>query len=111
MQGVVLGGYLQGIDVKDEPFAGGTFDWLAPFPLFTGLALRRRLRAARRDLARHEDRGRARRMTRAAGRKTLLLAVLVIMAIISLWTPLAFERIAERWFTWPNISTCRRCRC
>jgi cytochrome d ubiquinol oxidase subunit II len=25
------------------------------------------------------------------------------MAIISLWTPLAFERIADRWFTWPNI--------
>ena len=25
------------------------------------------------------------------------------MAVISLWTPLAFERIAERWFAWPNI--------
>ncbi len=25
------------------------------------------------------------------------------MVIISLWTPLAFDRIAERWFTWPNI--------
>jgi cytochrome d ubiquinol oxidase subunit II len=33
----------------------------------------------------------------------LLLAVLTIMVIISLWTPLAFDRIAERWFTWPNI--------
>ena len=33
----------------------------------------------------------------------LLPAVLVIMAIISLWTPLAFERIADRWFAWPNI--------
>ena len=33
----------------------------------------------------------------------LLLAVLVIMVIVSLWTPLAFERIADRWFTWPNI--------
>ena len=34
MQGVVLGGYLQGIEVNDK-FAGGAFDWLAPFPLFT----------------------------------------------------------------------------
>ena len=25
------------------------------------------------------------------------------MVIISLWTPLAFDRIAERWFTWPNL--------
>ena len=35
--------------------------------------------------------------------KRLLIVVLVIMVIISLWTPLAFERIAERWFSWPNI--------
>ena len=25
------------------------------------------------------------------------------MVIISLWTPLAIDRIAERWFTWPNM--------
>ena len=25
------------------------------------------------------------------------------MAIVSLWTPLAFERIAERWFSLPNF--------
>ena len=39
MQGVVLGGYLQGIEVKDKAFAGGSLDWFAPFPLFTGVAL------------------------------------------------------------------------
>src|SRR4051812_21082492 len=39
MQGVVLGGYVQGINVQDNKFAGGTFDWFAPFPLFTGVAL------------------------------------------------------------------------
>jgi cytochrome d ubiquinol oxidase subunit II len=35
--------------------------------------------------------------------KTLLLGVLLFMAIVSLWTPLQFERIAARWFTLPNI--------
>jgi cytochrome d ubiquinol oxidase subunit II len=35
--------------------------------------------------------------------KLLLLAVLACMAIVSLWTPLAFERIAARWFSLPNI--------
>jgi cytochrome d ubiquinol oxidase subunit II len=29
--------------------------------------------------------------------------VLVFMAGVSLWTPLAFPRIAERWFSAPNI--------
>jgi cytochrome bd ubiquinol oxidase subunit II len=35
--------------------------------------------------------------------KVLLLLVLASMAIVSLWTPLAFERIALRWFSLPNI--------
>ena len=51
VQGVVLGGFLQGITSRTAHFAGGTFDWLAPFPLFCGLGARRRLRAARRDVA------------------------------------------------------------
>ena len=102
MQGVVLGGYLQGIEVKDKAFAGGSLDWLAPFPLFTGVAL----------LAGHALLGATWLVMKIDGplaedargwAKKLLLAVLAIMAIISLWTPLAFERIAERWFAWPNI--------
>jgi cytochrome bd ubiquinol oxidase subunit II len=27
----------------------------------------------------------------------------VFMAVVSIWTPLAFERIATRWFSTPNI--------
>ena len=68
MQGVVLGGYLQGIKVANgHQFAGGTFDWLSPFSMFTGVCARRRLRAARRDVARHEDGRRARRGARRLG--------------------------------------------
>ena len=35
--------------------------------------------------------------------KWLLLMTMVLLAIISIWTPLAFERVAERWFSWPNL--------
>ena len=38
MQGVILGGLINGITVKDGAFAGGILDWLTPFPLFIGLA-------------------------------------------------------------------------
>src|SRR3990170_4526718 len=102
MQGVVLGGYLQGINVQNNQFAGGTFDWLAPFPLFTGLSL----------LVGYALLGTTWLVMKTEGElavnarrwaQYLLLAVLVIMVVISLWTPLAFDRIAERWFTWPNI--------
>jgi cytochrome d ubiquinol oxidase subunit II len=41
---------------------------------------------------------------RARGQaKTLLVAVLVFIAIVSLWTPLTEPRIAARWFSLPNF--------
>jgi cytochrome d ubiquinol oxidase subunit II len=41
---------------------------------------------------------------RARGQsKILLLAVLVFMGAVSAYTPLAFERITQRWFSIPNI--------
>ena len=102
MQGVMLGGFLQGITVENRQFAGGTFDWFAPFPLFTGFALivGYALLGATWLVMKTEGEVavNARRWA-----QYLLLAVLVIMVIISLWTPLAFDRIAERWFTWPNL--------
>jgi cytochrome d ubiquinol oxidase subunit II len=36
--------------------------------------------------------------------KVLLIAVLVFMAVVSIWTPLMEPRIAARWFTLPNIA-------
>ncbi|MEI6260265.1 MAG: cytochrome d ubiquinol oxidase subunit II [Deltaproteobacteria bacterium] len=38
-QGVTLGGYISGIQVQDNLFAGGPFDWLTPFSIMTGIAL------------------------------------------------------------------------
>ncbi|MGZ5889101.1 MAG: cytochrome d ubiquinol oxidase subunit II [Hyphomicrobium sp.] len=102
MQGVVLGGYLQGIEVKDKAFAGGSLDWFAPFPLFTGVALLGGYALLGATWLVMKVDGPLAEDARGWAKK-LLPAVLVIMAIISLWTPLAFERIADRWFAWPNI--------
>jgi cytochrome d ubiquinol oxidase subunit II len=38
-QGVVLGEYVQGFAVSGRHFAGGSFDWVKPFPLATGAGL------------------------------------------------------------------------
>src|SRR6187401_1417075 len=35
-QGVILGGLIQGIAVKDGQFSGGHFDWLTPFAMLCG---------------------------------------------------------------------------
>jgi cytochrome d ubiquinol oxidase subunit II len=101
-QGVILGGLIQGVTVVDGRFAGGTFDWATPFALMcgVGLVVGYALIGATWLVAKTDGplADSARRASRG-----LLAAVLVFIAIVSLWTPVGFERIAERWFTAPNI--------
>jgi cytochrome d ubiquinol oxidase subunit II len=102
MQGVILGGLLQGITVVDGRFAGGPFDWLTPFSLMCGLGLVAGygLLGATWLVLRTEG-GLAEYSRRQA--RVLLVAVLAFIALVSIWTPLEIERIAERWFSMPNI--------
>jgi len=39
MQGMILGGFVQGIEVDGRSFAGNPLDWLSAFSVMTGLAL------------------------------------------------------------------------
>jgi cytochrome d ubiquinol oxidase subunit II len=101
-QGVILGGLIQGIKVSNGAFAGGVFDWATPFAILCGLGLAAGYGFLGATwLVMKTEGGVARRARTQA--KLLLLAVLGFMAIVSLWTPLAFERIAERWFSLPNF--------
>jgi len=101
-QGVILGGLIQGIKVESGAFAGGPFDWATPFALLCGLGVLAGyglLGAAWLVMKTDGDVA-----ERARGQaKLLLLVVLGFMAAVSLWTPFAFERIAARWFSTPNI--------
>jgi cytochrome bd ubiquinol oxidase subunit II len=101
-QGVILGGLIQGIKVENGAFAGGPFDWATPFALLCGLGLVAGYGLLGATwLVMKTEGGIATRARIQA--KLLLLAVLGFMAIVSIWTPLAFERIATRWFSLPNI--------
>ena len=60
-QGIALGAILQGVHVEGRHYAGGWWDWLTPFSILTGAGPGGGLCPARRDLAGHEDRGRAAR--------------------------------------------------
>ncbi|MFG1223994.1 cytochrome d ubiquinol oxidase subunit II [Xanthobacter wiegelii] len=101
-QGIILGGLLQGITVKDGAFAGGPLDWATPFALLcgVGVVVGYALLGATWLLVKTEgtiaDRARSHAIP-------LLLGVIVLMGLVSLWTPLAFDRIATRWFSQPNI--------
>jgi cytochrome bd ubiquinol oxidase subunit II len=102
-QGVVLGAFIQGIPVDGRAYAGGWFDWLTPFSLFTGAAL----------VAGYALLGAGWLVMKTggdlqAGARWLMrpLAWIVIAAIlaVSLWTPVLSDAIARRWFDWPNIA-------
>jgi cytochrome d ubiquinol oxidase subunit II len=101
-QGAVLGGLIQGIRVENGAFAGGPFDWATPFALLCGLGLAAgyALLGATWLVMKTEGELAARARRQAY---VLLLAVLVFMGAVSLYTPLAIERIAARWFSTPNI--------
>jgi cytochrome d ubiquinol oxidase subunit II len=101
-QGIVLGGLIQGIKVENNAYAGGPLDWATPFALFCGIALCAGylLLGATWLVMKTDGPVADRARTRA---KSFLLAVLGFMAVISVWTPLAHPRIAERWFVLPNI--------
>lgn len=101
-QGLVLGGLLHGIKVENGAFAGGPFDWFSAFSLMCGLGLVAGygLLGACWLLIRTtgEVESHARNMARL-----FLAAVAIFAALVSLWTPLRYEHIWERWFSTPNI--------
>jgi len=101
-QGVILGALIQGVSVRDGAYSGGSFDWATPFAFLCGLSLVAGYALLGATWLTMKTEGPVAERARAQA-KILLLAVLVCMAAVSLWTPLAQPRIADRWFTLPNF--------
>jgi cytochrome d ubiquinol oxidase subunit II len=101
-QGVVVGAVISGFPVVGRTFAGTQLDWLTPFNLFcgVGLVVAYALLGASWLVMKSED-PLLKRMRDLV--KPLLLALLIVMAIISVWTPLVHPSIAIRWFSLPNL--------
>lgn len=102
MQGVALGAVLGGIPVDALSFSGSVWHWLDPFVFLTavGVVFGYTLLGATYLIIKTEDelQAQARRIARLAGWGTVLAGVGV-----SLWTPLRFEYVAERWLSWPDM--------
>lgn len=101
-QGVTLGAYLEGIEVVGRQFAGGPFDWFRPFPIFTGLGLIIAYAMLGCTwLVMKTDSELQKRMVSLA--RPLALALLGVIVVVSIWTPIAHEDIRQRWFSTPNL--------
>jgi cytochrome bd ubiquinol oxidase subunit II len=101
-QGCVLGKFVLGFEMDGRQYVGTTFDWVHPFVLAVGVGLvfGYTLLGATWLVLKTEGELQewARRKARIA-----LFGVLAFIVLVSVWTPLLHERIAARWFSWPNI--------
>jgi len=95
-QGAVVGAYIQGFEVEGFQYVGGPFDWLTPFTVMTGLGVvcGYSLLGATWTILKTEGETQdwAWKIT-----PWLLAGMLAFFVIVSLWTPLAHERVMERW--------------
>ncbi len=101
-QGVMVGGLLTGIKVAQGQFSGSAFDWLTPFSLMCGVGLVVGYALLGACWTTMKTAGGVEQSARRYARP-LLLALLAFIVLVSIWTPLQFDRIAQRWFSWPSF--------
>ena len=101
-QGVVVGAVINGFTVSGRAFSGGMFDWLTPFSLFCGFGLCVAYALLGATWLVMKSEGALQQRMRELTRK-VLLALMVVIAVVSVWTPLGWRYVAERWFTLPNF--------
>jgi len=101
-QGLTLGGYLSGIQVAGDSFAGGPMDWLTPFSLMTGVALvigyvlLGSTYIIIKTTGPVQDRAYRQAFLSACG-------VAVFLGVVCLWTPSHNPEITSRWLNEPRV--------
>jgi cytochrome d ubiquinol oxidase subunit II len=101
-QGVALGAFINGFKVTGPSYEGGSFDWLTPFSLFTGVGLLVAYALLGCTWLIMKTEGALQRRVKALARPATIVLFAVIV-IVSVWTPLTHNSIAARWFSLPNI--------
>jgi cytochrome d ubiquinol oxidase subunit II len=101
-QGVVLGNFIRGFPVVGRSYAGTSWDWIAPFSLLTGIGLMVGYCLLGATWLVMKTEGELQRWARGIAH-WFLLGLLAFIVMVSIWTPLAQARIAERWFSFPNL--------
>lgn len=101
-QGMILGYFVQGVNVTGRSFSGGPFDWLNAFSVMTGVALVAgyALLGATWLIMKTED------VTQKWARKCtgyLFWHVAFFMGLVSLCMPIMDPRIRALWFSMPNF--------
>ena len=100
-QGMSLGTLVQGIMISGRSYGGGNWDWFTPFSLLTAVALvvGYAMLGATWLIMKTEGETltRAQRFARPLG-----MALLALIGLVSILTPLLRPEYLARWFGWPS---------
>lgn len=101
-QGMVLGAFVQGVEVSGRNFAGGPFDWASAFSVMTGLAVVAGYVLLGAAWLIMKTDGETQDWARKVASYALGL-VGIFMGLVSLSVPFLNPAIASFWFSAPNI--------
>lgn len=96
-QGAVVGAYIQGFKTENFRYVGGALDWLTPFTVITGIGLVAGYALLGATWLIMKSEGEVQQWAYKVAPR-LLLAVLVVFAVISVYTPFVDPRVMARWF-------------
>jgi len=101
-QGFILGGWLMGLKVEKDLFAGGVWDWLSPFPLLVAVAftLAYLLLGAVYLILKTEG-----EIQRSGFRLAPLAAILALALAVGAgwWATGLHPFLAQKWLAWPGF--------
>ena len=101
-QGIVVGAMINGFEVEGRRFVGSSLDWLTPFNLFCGLGLMVAYSLLGTTWLVMKSEGALQIHMRHLTRQ-VLLALVGVIAVVSIWTPLGWQYVSDRWFSLPNL--------
>jgi cytochrome d ubiquinol oxidase subunit II len=102
-QGIILGSLVEGLQVTDKQFAGGHWDWVAAFPILTGIALVSGYSLLGATWLILKTTGETQRWARECAAYALIYVV-GFVGLVSIWMLFGHDAILARWFSWPNVA-------
>ncbi|MCH9809014.1 MAG: cytochrome d ubiquinol oxidase subunit II [Alphaproteobacteria bacterium] len=101
-QGIALGALVQGIEISGRAYAGGWWDWLTPFSIVTGFAVVIGYTLLGSTWLILKTEGELQQQAYGWA-WTSAFGTVVMVGIVSLWTPFLNDVFMQRWFAFPAI--------
>jgi cytochrome d ubiquinol oxidase subunit II len=102
-QGLILGGLIAGVAVKDGMYAGGTFDFVTLLGLVCGVGLVGGYALLGAGWLIWKTDGPTQVFAREVAHSALILTA-AMMLLVSAWSAWSVPEVMARWLSWPNIA-------